>query len=306
MTSERGAWLVADDGSRRLLGKYREAMFSPHGLYVAATRGRSLTAVDPAGEVRWTISRPGEVTAPRWAPSGYRIAFLEGGSVWVVPGDASTEPVPLDAATATAPAWRPPGAGSDAETEPNVLTYAQRFSVTTRDADTGRVLFRARTARPARWIDWAGPDRLAVANPNGIRIYDRKGRFLGSPNLPAATHVESLAASPDGERLAVVVRENANPLESPARLLLIRIADGKRVQRTVFSGIGRFGEPVFSPGGEWILLPWGDTDQWLFINPDSDRKLLRRVIAVGNVARQFDPGGRGAGAMPAVEDWCCP
>ncbi len=34
--SSRGPWVVQPDGSRRLLGHYEEASWSPHGLFVAA------------------------------------------------------------------------------------------------------------------------------------------------------------------------------------------------------------------------------------------------------------------------------
>ena len=57
--SEQGPWIVREDGSKRLLGDYEEASWSqPRGLYVAATDGRTLLAVEPDGTVRWTITAP--------------------------------------------------------------------------------------------------------------------------------------------------------------------------------------------------------------------------------------------------------
>ncbi len=39
--SAQGPWIVRDDGSKRLLGDYDEATWSPRGLFVAVTEGRS-------------------------------------------------------------------------------------------------------------------------------------------------------------------------------------------------------------------------------------------------------------------------
>ena len=67
VSSRSGLWLVRADGSKRRLGHYRDAAFSPHGLFVAVTRDDLLAAVDPHGRVRWTLTRPGPVTRPAWS-----------------------------------------------------------------------------------------------------------------------------------------------------------------------------------------------------------------------------------------------
>ena len=41
VSSDQGVWVVQEDGSRRLLGDYREATWSPFGRFVAATRENS-------------------------------------------------------------------------------------------------------------------------------------------------------------------------------------------------------------------------------------------------------------------------
>jgi len=89
-TSREGTWLVHQDGSKRLLGHYRDATFSPHGLFIAATRANQLVALDPMGNVRWTLAR----AAPRhpvWTGTrtNTRITYVSGGQLRVVAGDGT-------------------------------------------------------------------------------------------------------------------------------------------------------------------------------------------------------------------------
>src|SRR5437762_2067872 len=49
--SVEGPWVVQPDGSKRLLGPYLEAAWSPHGLFVAVTKPDELAAVEPSGSV---------------------------------------------------------------------------------------------------------------------------------------------------------------------------------------------------------------------------------------------------------------
>ena len=75
------AWVVATDGARRRLGAYTGASWSPHGKFAIVWRGRALTAVDPVGDVRWTLTRPQAVSAARWAPGdGFLVAYRAGDS----------------------------------------------------------------------------------------------------------------------------------------------------------------------------------------------------------------------------------
>jgi hypothetical protein len=90
VTSGEGAWLVRADGSRRLLGHFRDASFSPHGLFVVGTRANQLVAIDPKGNVRWTLSRPAP-RAPVWTGSrtDTRITYLSRGKLRIVAGDGT-------------------------------------------------------------------------------------------------------------------------------------------------------------------------------------------------------------------------
>lgn len=90
VTSRKGLWLVHRDGSKRLLGHYGDATFSPHGLFIAATRANQLVALDPKGNVRWTLARPAP-SHPAWTGTrtDTRITYLSGGRARMVAGDGT-------------------------------------------------------------------------------------------------------------------------------------------------------------------------------------------------------------------------
>ena len=52
VTADSGAWVVEQDGSKRLLGRYREASWSPFGRFVVGSRPNELVALTPKGDVR--------------------------------------------------------------------------------------------------------------------------------------------------------------------------------------------------------------------------------------------------------------
>src|SRR5207302_4601738 len=58
VNSAEGAWVVERNGSKRLLSGYRDASWSPHGLYLAAVNGDELRALEPNGHIHWSIGRP--------------------------------------------------------------------------------------------------------------------------------------------------------------------------------------------------------------------------------------------------------
>ncbi len=132
--ADSGAWVVDQDGSKRLLGPYDAASWSPFGRFVVATRANELVALEPDGEVRWSLARE-DVAFPRWGGTrtDTRIAYLSGGELRVVAGDGRGDRR-LDASAATsAPVWLP-GPG-------HRLAYARRDgSVRIVDADTGAIV----------------------------------------------------------------------------------------------------------------------------------------------------------------------
>jgi hypothetical protein len=176
VTSDAGVWVVQEDGSKRLLGPYREASWSPFGRFVVAARANELAALEPNGDVRWTLARPG-VRSPRWTGSetDTRIAYVDRTGVRVVGGDGRGDR--LIAAAARGPlAWRPG--------QRFVLAYTDRRGRRTRyDVTADRILARSpsQTRQPSVLRYRGGSTEVVV----GRRVVFRTaGRLQGSTRSP--------------------------------------------------------------------------------------------------------------------------
>src|SRR4051794_8868001 len=90
VASDAGIWVVQQDGSKRLLGRYQEASWSPFGRFVIAARENELAALEPDGTIRWTLARR-DVSAPRWAGTNAdtRIAYVDRTGIRIVAGDGT-------------------------------------------------------------------------------------------------------------------------------------------------------------------------------------------------------------------------
>jgi hypothetical protein len=140
VTSDAGAWVVDEDGSKRLLGPYREASWSPLGRFVVATRENELVALEPDGDIRWSLARP-VVRLPRWGGTraDTRIAYFSRGRLRVVGGDGRGDRLVDARAALRAPEWRPG----------HVLVYALRDGgVRAVDVDTGTEVRGLRLTEP--------------------------------------------------------------------------------------------------------------------------------------------------------------
>jgi hypothetical protein len=300
--SSRGPWVVQPDGSRRLLGRYDKASWSPHGLFVVASSGRTLSAVEPGGTPHWSVSARGPVSDPRWSPSGFRIAYRAGHSLRVTRADG-TEDRLLGRTAPVAPTWFPLGT--------HLLAYvdaARQLRVV--EADTARTLAAAPTSPGVTALGWSADGRaLLEISPRGLWLrylqLDKLADLiqLGAPRrvpLPTDAAVRAAAFAPHRRTIAALLERHGGTNEPRSEALLID-ADGGP-PRHLFAVSGRLSQLAWSPDGSHLLLAWPAADQWLFL-PIKGRGHLQ---AIGNIASVFSPGHRGPALFPQIEGWCCP
>jgi hypothetical protein len=278
VASDAGTWVVQRDGSKRLLGEYGEATWSPFGRFVAATTENELAALEPDGDVRWTLARPG-AASPRWAgtETNTRIAYVDRTGIRVVSGDGTDDR--LVAPGVRGPlAWRP-GPGF-------VLAYATAREVRALNADTGRTLWRVRrAAEPATAIVWSPHGRqLLLVTPRRLHLFHASGVPINARPVSAVT---AAAFAPSGRQLALLRRGDL--------LLVDPVRFQARPQRLLV-GLGPLDGLMWSPDGRWIQVGWPTADQWLFLRVQGNRKLR----AVANVSEQFR-----SRSFPRVDGWCC-
>jgi len=301
--SAEGPWVVQPDGSRRLLGDYAEATWSPRGLFVAAASGHALSAVEPDGTVRWSLSAADPVADPLWSPSGFRIAYRAGQALRVVAGDGVGDSL-LDRGVAPVPAvWSPQG--------PHLLAYLDdRGGLRVVNADSGQTVGSAKTPAGTAGLDWAADgSQLLTATRRSLLLRDvGVGKLVDelafgptrSIPLPPGATVSDASFSPRGKTIAVLLGLPARGARPPrSELALIDPADDSL--RPLFTAPGRLPDLTWSPDGRRLLIPWPDADQWLFIPVGGGG----RVRAIGGISAEFAPGAQNA-AFPQIEGWCCP
>jgi dipeptidyl aminopeptidase/acylaminoacyl peptidase len=277
VNSARGPWVVQENGSRRPLGRYRMATWSPHGKFVAAVRnGYELVALEPNGKVHWVKPRKQGVASPRWSYEGYRIAYLSGTSLRVITGDGATDWGLGQADAHVAPAWRP------ATHEVALVTLDG--SVRVMDADKRTVLWTKHAGVDGvRALTWSGDGALLlVRGNNSVRTFTARGGLLGA----SATKGPSVAAAfaPHSHRFALVVGPTVVIVNGDT----LRFAN-----RPLFTATRRLAGIAWAPDGSWLLVSWPSADQFVFVRIGAPK-----LTAVSNITLQFGPGAR-------VEGWCC-
>ena len=276
VTSEAGVWVVQPDGSKRLLGDYREASWSPFGRFVVAARRNELAALEPDGDVRWTLARPG-VRSPRWTgtESDTRIAYVDRSGIRVVAGDGTADRLLVPRFRGLV-AWRP-GPGF-------VLAYASLRDVVAVDATNGRTLWRRDrgvASTPTR-VEWSSDgSRLVVLSTTGLRVFDASGRLVAANDRPSGD---------------AAFRPGTNDLGTVQFIGSRSVVDSGQGVGRGFLGTGVFQDLAWSPGGRWYLVTWPTADQWVFVRADAPE----RIRAVANVSEQFR-----SRSFPRIEGWCC-
>jgi hypothetical protein len=289
--STEGPWIVQRDGSKRLLDRYDELSWSPHGKYVAATRGRELFAIEPGGDVHWSLARSGHISWVRWGGTATdtRIAYLTGRNLRVVGGDGRGDRLIAREVALTAAAWLP-AAG------PHLLAFAdQRGGIQLVNVDKPAPLRSSRPAEVPEELRWTGDGKfLLVLAPRSLRILTVGRKLVRTIRLPLGSH--ALAVEPLGHRFALTMRFGPDRSE----LLVYDAGRPFRAPKRRFAATGDFTGIEWSPDGRWLLLAWPTADQWLFIRPFGAPK----TQGVARVAEQFSTGG-GAPIFPALGGWCC-
>lgn len=277
VTADSGVWVVDRDGSKRLLGRFVAASWSPFGRYVVAAKRHELVALEPDGDVRWTLARPA-VGTPSWGGnrSDTRIAYLSGSTLRVVAGDGTGDRVVATGAARVAPVWLPRA--------PHALTYARRDGkVITISLQTGRELWRTARGGTVERLQWSTDGRrLLVLRRGAVELRDRTGSLFTGIRLPNGS-VAAATFRPGSHAVAYVMFQGSRS----------RVALLDEPSRTLLTVPGRIEHLAWSPDGSTVLVPWPEADQWLFI-PRRTGKLR----AVDDISAQF-------GAVPRAVSWCC-
>lgn len=292
-----GIWVVNEDGSRRRLGDYENATWSPFGRYVIVTRRSLLRALTPDGEERWSVGGR-NLSQATWGgtEADTRIAYVSdaaGGGIRVVAGDGTGDRLLIPGADGPL-AWRP---GSRHE-----LAYLSGTTLQLRNADTGRVIWRTSgvAARSAQGLSWSSDGtRLTVVAGRGITVVDELGRIVRRLRFPSNVIVAA-AFAPRGHELAIHLRNTGGGYLAWRSTIRLVDVDRSNRGRNVFQGQGDFGELAWSPDGRWLLTTWRTADQWLFVE-----RATGRVVAVAEVTTRF-PRPDGRRPLLFVSDrWCC-
>jgi hypothetical protein len=299
--SAAGPWVVQPDGSRRLLGDFDQATWSPRGLFVGVASGRTLSALEPDGDPRWSVPAPAAVSDPRWSPSGFRIAYRAAGELRVVGADGEGDALLDPSVAPVPPAWSPLGSEQ--------LAYVDgdgRLRIA--ESATGKSVASAPMLPRVERLEWAADGSMLLeASPRSLRLRALTAhKLMASVGVEAAREIElpgpatirDAALSPDGDSVAVLLA-----LRSAGRPRSLVLLTGTRggPSRRLFSTPGRLAQLAWSPDASRLLISWPEADQWLFIPTDGPG----RVRAIAGIAAEFAPGGSSS-AFPQIEDWCCP
>jgi hypothetical protein len=294
-----GPWVVQPDGSRRLLGDYQEATWSPRGLFVAAAEGRTLSAVEPDGTPRWSLTAAGRVSSPRWSTSGYRIAYRSGDELRVVAGDGTGDRLLAASTAPTAPSWSPTG-------DPGLAYVSGAGMLRIVNSENGADLAVGLAGSAVTELEWgAGGALILERSPGALRLQSvRPSKLAARPEigarrelpLPRGATVVDAALAPQ-RRLVAAVYTNWSRSQTHSSVVVFK--PGLDKPQRLLTVPGSLGQVEWSPDGRRLLVAWPYADQWLFLPLGRGEGR-----AVANVSAAFAPGRRGA-SFPRLEGWCC-
>ncbi len=279
-----GVWLADSHGYKRSLGAYDDAEWSPHGLYVVATRRNELTALDLDKGVRWSLARR-DVAWPTWAGTrtDTRIAYLAASGLRVVGGDGHGDGLLDRTAAAVAPVWAP-GRGF-------AITYVSGSSTIVLREAAGDVVWRRQVGVLPSALQWSTDGRLlAVQSAHRVVVLDRRGRVRRTISSLGSLLTGS-AFKPGTHSLAVVAR---SPVRTELRLVDV---DHPGRSRLLFAGPGIFGDIVWSPDATTLLVDWPTASQWIFLHGQK----VHAVAIGGEFPRHDDLPPR----LLVSDRWCC-
>ena len=188
----------AADGLKRRLGSYQDAAWSPHGLYLVASRANELAAVTTAGDVRWSLARR-DVRYPTWegTRTDTRIAYIADSGLRVVAGDGTGDHLLDRYAQDVPPAWEPGRL--------HLLAYFAGGAVVLRSAG-GPIVWRAPVQVLPNRLEWSSDGReLAIVSAQRIVVVGSNGRVVRTISMLGATFLQA-AFRPGSHRLAVAVQ----------------------------------------------------------------------------------------------------
>jgi hypothetical protein len=287
--SSRGPWVVQQNGSKRLLGDYRESSWSPFGLYVLGAKADELDALEPStGRVRWSLARP-DVHAARWGGTrtDTRIAYLSGDALHVVAGTGQGDRVLLKSVADAAPAWKP---GSE-----HVLAYvAANGAVRIIDADSGHVRGGWTRGMP-RQLEFSSDGALIAARADKrLDVYRDNALHVTTvrPAGPRNVRFVDAAWAPGNPELAYVTYDPATGRSA----VWTAANSGRAVSQQLFSGAGRISQVAWSPDGKWVMVAWDGADQWVFVRAGGTKAVTR-----SSISEQLN--GSSSGVFPIVAGW---
>jgi len=279
VNSAAGAWVVQDDGSKRLLEGYRDASWSPRGLFLAAIHGDELRALEPNGRVHWSIGRVGRIRKPRWSFDGFRVAYFAAGALRIVNGDGTADHSLTRDVRPGPAAWQP---------NTHDLAYVNRAGkIQIANVDKRNRSATVQTSGTPQQLQWTSDGkRLIAVERHAVEVFWQRGPRIGGLDRGTA-RMMAASVSPNGKRIAFIETRGGR-----STLQLTGVLGGPT--SPVFSGAGTFRDVIWSPDGRWLLLDWSSADQWLFI-----RSPVRKIGAVSNIRMNF-------GEQATLAGWCCP